>query len=152
MCLYLSCRPVLIRLSSARGFRTSGDPEVTDKGINGICIQAGGNSSTGYDCPGWIKATWQGANPGGVGGGKWGTPYQWRSAGAPPVKEDYIHSPSRTPGNGSGFPFTTDFPTWQLGSGLPTTLHPPHRSCQPPSHASTPTPSVSNATDPPVRS
>jgi hypothetical protein len=119
MCLYLSCRPVLIRLSSARGFRTSGDPEVTDKGINGICIQAGGNSSTGYDCPGWIKATWQGANPGGVGGGKWGTPYQWRSAGAPPVKEDYIHSPSRTPGNGSGFPFTTDFPTWQLGSGGP---------------------------------
>ena len=91
---------------------------MTNLGISGICIQAGSSRPGGFDCPGWISAG-QRNNPGGVNGGQWGKPNDWRRNGAPPVVEDRVTSPSRSPGNGSGFPFPTNFPIWQLGSGGP---------------------------------
>ena len=72
------------------------DPETTDPGQSGICVQA---SADGYQCPGWIKQA------------KWGP-------AAPLKSQPQLHrvdSPTRA--NDSDFQDGTVFPYWQLGSG-----------------------------------
>jgi hypothetical protein len=79
-----------------RARHPNADPETTDPGLSGICVQA---SADGYQCPGWIHAA------------KWGPPAPLKT---PPVL-DRTDSPTRS--NDSDFKSGTVFPYWQLGSG-----------------------------------
>jgi hypothetical protein len=80
-----------------RARHPNADPETTNKGQSGICVQA---SADGYQCPGWIHAA-----------AKWGPAAPLAS---PPVLER-VASPTRA--NSSDFEAGTVFPYYQLGSG-----------------------------------
>lgn len=94
-----SSRALGIRIEIGCGLLSSlanADPETTDKGQSGICVQA---SADGYQCPGWIKSC------------KWGPKAPLNS---PPVLER-VASPARQ--GSAAFKDGTNFPYYQLGSG-----------------------------------